>query len=197
MKEVYLYGAGGHAKVVFDILKSNEIAVPKIYDDDTSINNFLDIPVFQKGVTPPLIISIGNNIIRKKVVEKLKEANYSSAVCAKNAMVSDSAELDEGTVVMQGAIIQHSAKIGKHCIINTGASIDHDCKIGDFVHIAPHSTLCGNVEVGEGTLIGAGATIIPSVKVGKWTVIGAGSVVVNDIPDNATAYGNPCKIRKN
>ena len=194
MKEVYLYGAGGHAKVIFDVLKSNGIVVPKIYDDDKSINNFLGIPVLQKDINSPLIISIGNNVIRKKVAEKLKSANYYSAVCAKSAVVSDSAELDEGTVVMQGVIIQHSAKIGKHCIINTGASIDHDCKIGDFVHIAPHCTLCGEVEVGEGTLIGAGATVIQGIKIGKWALIGAGSVVVNDIPDNSIAYGSPCKV---
>ncbi|MCL2097284.1 MAG: acetyltransferase [Bacteroidales bacterium] len=195
MKEVYLYGAGGHAKVIFDVLKSNDIVLPKIYDDDTSINNFLGIPVSQNNMSSPLIISIGNNAIRKKVVEKLKEVKYSPAVCAKSAIIADSAALDEGTVVMQGAIIQHSAKIGKHCIINTGASIDHDCEIGDFVHIAPHSTLCGNVKVGEGSFIGSGTVVIPNASIGKWSVIGAGSVVVNDIPDYATAYGNPCKVR--
>lgn len=195
LKNIALYGAGGHAKVIIDILKSNEINVSEIYDDNTEINSFLGIPVYQKDIRFPLIISIGNNITRKKVAEKLQNVTYSPAVCAKTAIISDNSELHEGTVVMQGAVIQHSAKIGKHCIINTGASIDHDCQIGDFVHIAPHSTLCGNVEVGEGAFIGAGATVIPNIKIGKWAVIGAGSVVVNDIPDGILAFGNPCKFK--
>ena len=28
-------------------------------------------------------------------------------------------------------------------------------------------------------------------------MIGAGSVVVRDIPDNVTAFGNPCRIKNN
>ena len=68
--------------------------------------------------------------------------------------------------------------------------------IEDFVHIAPGCNLCGAVEIAEGTLIGAGSVIIPGVKIGKWSVIGAGSVVVNDIPDNVTAVGNPCRVIK-
>jgi len=196
MKKVYLYGAGGHAKVILDILKSNNLTVSEIYDDNPEIKIFENIPVVQKNICSPLIISIGNNAVRKKIAENLSEINYYPAVCAKSAIVSGKAEVDIGTVVMQGVAIQHSAKIGKHCIVNTSASIDHDCKIGDFVHIAPHATLCGNVEVGEGTLIGAGAVVVPNIKIGKWAVIGAGSVVIRDVPDYAVVVGNPAKIIK-
>jgi len=194
MKEVYLYGAGRHAKVIIDILESNNLTVSEIYDDNSEIKIFENIPVVQKNICSPLIISIGNNIVRKKITENLSEINYHPAVYAKSAIVSDKAEIDIGTVVMQGAVIQHSAKTGKHCIVNTSASIDHDCKIGDFVHIAPRATLCGNVEVGEGTLIGAGTVIIPNIKIGKWAVIGAGAVVIRDVPDYAVVVGNPAKI---
>jgi len=196
MKEVYLYGAGGHAKVIIDILESNDTIVSEIYDDNSEIKIFENILVVQKNVCSPLIISIGNNVVRKTITENLSEISYSPAVCAKSATVSDKSEIDVGTVVMQGVVIQHSAKIGKHCIVNTSASIDHDCKIGDFVHIAPRATLCGNVEVGEGTLIGAGTVIIPNIKIGKWAVIGAGAVVIKDIPDYAVVVGNPAKIIK-
>ena len=195
MNNAYLYGAGGHAKVILDLLKSNDITVSEIFDDNPAIESFMGIHVSHSNVCSPLIISIGNNRIRKAIAEKINKDIFSSFQYDKTAIISDKASIEKGTVVMQGAIIQSSVKIGKHCIINTGVSIDHDCTIRDYVHIAPRSTLCGNVTVGEGSFIGAGTIVVPNIKIGKWAVIGAGSVVTHDIPDNVVAYGSPCKIR--
>ena len=196
MNQVYLYGAGGHAKVILDILKSNGIVVPKIFDDNPNINSFMGIPVSRENIQSPLIISIGNNSVRKTIVERFNSSVYNPTVWSKQAIISDTVAMGEGTVVMQNTVIQSSVRIGKHCIINTKASIDHDCLIEDYVHIAPGVILCGNVEIGEGSLIGAGTTIIPGIKIGKWSIVGAGSVVVKDIPDRVMALGSPCKTIK-
>lgn len=192
---MYLYGASGHAMVIMDILKANGISIEGLVDDNPERNDLLGFPVFHgKLDASPLIISIGNNKIRKKIAESYS-AEFGTAVHP-SAIVSEYAQIGEGTVVMQGAIIQTCAKVGKHCIINTGASVDHECQIDDYVHISPHATLCGNVHVGEGTWIGAGTTVIQGVKIGKWCMIGAGSVVTKDIPDGVLAVGNRCKIIK-
>lgn len=192
---MYLYGSSGHAKVIIDILRANNESIEALFDDNEEIHNLLDYPVLRSTeVKGPLIISIGNNKIRRKVAELLN-VNFGKAFHP-SAIISEQAEVCEGTVVMQGAIIQSCTRIGKHCIINTGASVDHECIINDYVHISPHCTLCGNVHIGEGAWIGAGTTIIPGIKVGKWSVIGAGSVVTKDIPDGVLAVGNRCKIIK-
>mgnify|MGYP000854523908 CR=1 FL=1 len=193
---MYLYGASGHAKVIMDILQSQNIQIKGLFDDNEAITELLDFPVFH-SITKDVevIVSIGDNKTRKKIIEKLPNVYFKTAIHS-SAVVSDYATIDVGTVVMQGAIIQSCATIGKHSIINTGASVDHDCSIGDFVHISPHCTLCGNVMVGEGSWIGAGTTIIPGVKIGKWCVIGAGSVVAKDIPDFSLAVGNRCRVIK-
>lgn len=52
------------------------------------------------------------------------------------------------------------------------------------------------VKIGCFTWIGGGCIILPSVTIGDNVVIGAGSVVTESIPDNAIAYGNPCKVKK-
>jgi sugar O-acyltransferase (sialic acid O-acetyltransferase NeuD family) len=193
---MYLYGASGHAKVIIDILKSQGKKLLGLIDDNLSINELLGYPVYHEADNlSPMIISIGDNKIRKKIAERLSGICFETAVHA-SAIVSDTCRIKEGTVVMQGGIIQSCSEIGRHCIINTGASVDHDCKVNDFVHISPHVTLCGNVTVGEGTWIGVGTTVIPGVKIGKWCIIGAGSVVTKDIPDNVLAVGNRCKVIK-
>ena len=192
---MYLYGASGHAKVIIDILCANNETIEALFDDNEAIHNLLDYPVLRSSeVQGPLIISIGNNDIRKKIAEQL-DINFGKTFHP-SAIISKEVVIDEGTVVMQGAIVQSGVCIGKHCIINTGASVDHECIIGDFVHISPHCTLCGNVQIGEGSWIGAGTTIIPGVRIGKWSIIGAGSVVTKDIPDKVLAVGNRCKVIK-
>lgn len=192
---MYLYGASGHAKVIIDILKANKVDIEGLIDDNPAVNELLGYPVFHgREDLSPLIISIGDNKIRRMIAEKLK-VEFGTAIHP-SSLVSPYASIGEGTVIMQGAILQSCVQVGRHCIINTASSIDHECTIGDYVHVSPHSTLCGNVSIGEGTWIGAGTTIIPSVKIGKWSVIGAGSVVAKDIPDGVLAVGNRCKIVK-
>lgn len=192
---MYLYGASGHCKVIIDILEDCGITVEGLYDDNASFQEFNSYPLSKPlNVKGPLIISIGNNGVRKKLAELL-DIEFGRAIHP-SAIVSTNSVIELGTVVMQGAVIQAQAHLGKHCIVNTAASIDHDCKIGDYVHISPNATLCGNVSVGEGTWIGAGSVVIPGVKIGRWSIIGAGSVVIRDIPDNVVAFGNPCAIIK-
>ncbi len=193
---MFLYGAGGHAKVIIDILEDNDIKINGIYDDNKSINNLFEYKVYHsRDVKGPLIISIGNNKIRKKIAEFL-QVNYGTAVHSK-AIISKRSTIKTGTVIMPGAVIQSSTVIGNHCIINTGATIDHECWIENFVHIAPNATLCGNVTIGEGSLIGAGSTILPGVKIGKWCMIGAGTIITKDIADNVIVRASIHKVIKN
>lgn len=190
---MYLYGASGHAKVIIDILEASGVRVDGLIDDNPKISQLNRYPVWHTfSGESPFIISIGNNQIRKQVAERLQTV-YGKAIHP-SAILSPTAKIGDGTVVMQGAIVQADAKVGKHCIINTGASVDHECVIGDYAHISPHATLCGNVHIGEGSWIGAGTTVIPNLSVGKGCVIGAGSVITENIPDHVLAFGNPCKV---
>lgn len=190
---MYLYGASGHAKVIIDSLRAEGESVEALVDDNRNLTELCGIKVVHecKGLSP-LIISIGNNRVRKMIAERL-ECRFGRAIHP-SANVSPSARIGEGSVVMAGASINAEASIGRHCIINTNSSVDHECRIGDFVHISPNAALCGNVEVGEGTHIGVGASVIPGIKIGRWCTIGAGATVVRDLPDGVTAVGTPARI---
>lgn len=195
--KVYLYGASGHAKVVMDIAKLTHFDVPCLIDDNPAVNELAGVPVVHssEGLTP-IIVTIGDCQIRKRIVEKLGARDYLTLIHP-SAIKAESVRLGVGNVVMAGAILNPYVVVGNHCIINTGASVDHDSIIHDFVHIAPHCTLCGEVEIGEGTWVGAGTTIIQGIHIGKNCFIGAGAVVVKDIPDNSLCYGNPARVVRN
>ena len=202
---MYLYGASGHAKVILDILKACDIKMEGLIDDNPSVNELMGFPVFHHRLDlHPVIVSIGNCATRRKVVEQIAEALHATPFDAAvfgtavhpSAIISETAQIGVGSVVMQGAIIQTCAQIGRHCIVNTGAKIDHECVIGDYVNVDSGVILCNNVTVGDDTWIGAGSTIIQGIHIGNHVVINAGSVVDQDIPDGCTAYGNPCRIKK-
>lgn len=192
-----LYGKGGHAKVIVDCLQALGLKVSYFFDDDI-YKQEISPEILTRPYDPTLssnediIISIGDNLIRKTVAQRIKHSF--GQVIHPSALTSPSAEIKEGTTVVHGAIIQSNASVGQHCIINTGAIVEHDCKILDFVHVAPRATICGSVTIGEGTLVGAAAVIIPGITIGKWCIIGAGSVITANVPDFSIVAGNPGKL---
>jgi acetyltransferase EpsM len=186
--------------VIIEILESVDTPHIEVWDDADKP------PIWEYPVLKPFssenwednqfVISIGVNATRKRVAEKLGAvATFGTAIHA-TARLSKRATIGEGTVVMGGVTINADTQVGKHCIINTSASIDHDCVIGDYAHVSPNATLSGDVHIGEGTYFGAGASAIQGIRIGKWCTIGAGTVVIRDIPDYATAVGNPARIIK-
>ena len=193
-----VFGASGHGKVILEILESINEPDIKVWDDAVKPPVW-EYPVAQptpltKGDGEKMIISIGVNATRKKVVARFSEQVIFGTAIHSDAFISKRATIDEGTVIMAGVRVNADVKIGKHCIVNTCASIDHDCVLDDYVHVSPNATLSGDVHVGEGTHIGSGASIIQGIRIGKWCTIGAGAAVIRDIPDYTTAVGCPAKV---
>ena len=196
---IILYGASGHCKVIIDILQSNNQIIETIIDDVPKSNTILGFSIvnsneFRFSSSQNMILYIGNNKVRKKLASKLM-VNFVTAIHPK-AIISNSAIIGKGSVIMAGAIVNPDTKIGEHCIINSGSVVEHDCVINDFVHISPNASLAGGVIVGEGSQIGIGATIIQGIKIGKQVTIGAGTVVISDVPDYSVIVGNPGRIIK-
>ena len=208
MRKIVIIGDSGHAKVIADVVNSNDNmkVYAKLDDKYTKVfveDNLIKGPVshlcelIKVDRSLGIIVGIGSNMVRKKIVDELGLdcEQYISAIHA-TAIVSPSVEIGLGTIVMPGTIINADAKIGNHVIVNSGAVVEHDCIIGDYGHVSPLTVLTGGVSIGEGTHIGAGASMIPLVKVGQWSIVGAGAVVVSDIEDRVTVVGAPARIIK-
>ena len=171
-KNVIIIGAGGHAKVIADIIERNGDVLIGFLDDNQDMQNKViykekkaigTTQDIEKYKNLQFIIGIGNNQIRKEISQKYN-LNWYTAIHP-NATIANCVNIEEGSVIMAGAIINTNATIGKHCIINTKVSIDHDNIIEDYVHISPGSTLCGTVTIKELNWICAGATIINNIRI--------------------------------
>jgi sugar O-acyltransferase (sialic acid O-acetyltransferase NeuD family) len=203
MSGVLVLGAGGHAKVVVDILQMQRVSVLGYLDDDPNRSGtiWLELPVlgqiedYRKLGYSGLVMGVGSNKARQKVVNSLGHAVDDLWVNAIHpfAIVARSAKIGRGVVIAAQAVINPGAVIGDHVIINTAATVDHDCVIGDYAHIAPGVHLAGGVQVGRGVLVGIGAQVIPNRTIGAWATIGAGATVIHNIPAKVIAKGTPAK----
>ncbi len=196
MKQIAIYGASGHGKVVADIARLNGYA-EIIYVDDGD-NQYISFEEFlEQNLQVPVAFGIGINHVRAKLYQKCINRHLDIATLIHpSAVISDSATIEEGTVVMAGVVVNPDAKIGKCCILNTSSVIEHDSIIGDFVHISPLVACAGDVKIGDHTHIGIGSLVIQGIEIGSDSIIGAGSVVVKNIEKQILAYGNPCRIIK-
>ncbi|HRN71594.1 MAG TPA: acetyltransferase [Ginsengibacter sp.] len=140
-------------------------------------------------------VSIGDNGIRKKVIEALeKQGKTPLTIIHPDTSIDPSAFIDNsGVMISAGVRINPLAQIGKGAVLNTGCIVEHECIIGDYAHIGPGTILCGNVKVGEGTFVGAGSVVRQNITIGNNVLIGAGAVVVKNVPDNCTMIGNPAR----
>ena len=206
MSKILVFGAGGHSRVIQEIIMQHgkyeieAIVVSAIFDPSDKkwpAPLIAESDLKKKTTATQAVLALGNNELRERIhkdIMKVRDFTFPSLVHP-SAVVSPEAKLESGAIVMAGCIIQHSARIGEHSFINTGATVDHDCQIGRFASIGPGSHLAGNVKVGDLAMIGLGTSVIENIEIGDRAVVGAGSVVVKSIPPFVTAYGNPCRVR--
>lgn len=89
--------------------------------------------------------------------------------------------------------------IDDHAMIGAGTIItdsDWHCLSLDVTERHTKDGKTAPVHIGRNAFIGTRCIILKGVTIGENAIIGAGSVVTSDIPDNAIAAGNPCRIIK-
>ncbi|MCI6988926.1 MAG: acetyltransferase [Campylobacter sp.] len=189
--EIYIYGDGGHGRVVADIARS--LGYEKIiFLDDKSESKFS--PNLPKK---EIIIAIGDNCVRAKVQDKVLKSGFEVvSLIHPSAIVSKSAVVGKGVVIMPNAVINANVLIKDGAIINTSAVVEHDCVIGEFAHLSPNVAIAGGVKVGEFSHLGIASSVIQKISIGANSTIGAGACVIDDISPDCVAVGVPARVIK-
>lgn len=202
-KKLIVIGAGGHAKVIVDILQQNgEYDIVGLVDR-AGTEGFWGIPVigedadlkrFFDGGISYAFVALGANHLRKKLQSQAEKVGFQLVnVISKSAVISSRAKLGHGVAIMPGAVVNADTTVGDGVIINTNASVDHDCVIEDFAHIAPGTNVAGKVKVGEQSFLGVGSRVIDGITVGSKVTAGAGTIIIHNVEANCTIVGSPAR----
>jgi sugar O-acyltransferase (sialic acid O-acetyltransferase NeuD family) len=207
MEKIVIIGASGHAKVIIETVESNRnYQIHGLIDSFKSTGtklcgyevlgteSLLKI-LAEKGIKKG-VIAIGDNWGRYTMYNRIKQIVPDFefiTVIHPTAIVSKSAQIGKGTVVLVAVKINAHAQIGEGCILNTNSSFGHDGVLQNFSSIAPGVTVGGNVTIGFCTAVSLGANLIQGVCVGKHSVVGAGSLILQDVDDFKLVFGIPGK----
>ncbi|MGB7160369.1 MAG: acetyltransferase [Tepidisphaeraceae bacterium] len=207
--DVIILGAGGHGKVVLDILRAaGEHRPVGFVDADRTLAGTIvcGLPVLgPSNLLPKLrqqkikgaIVAIGDNRTRRSCAALVREHGFELVnAIHPAAVVSPGATIGRNVVVCAGACICVDVKLADSVIVNTNAVVDHECEIDEAAHVCPGALLAGRVRVGAGAFVGLGAKVIQCLTIGAGAVIGAGCVVIEDVPAGATVVGVPARVIK-
>lgn len=206
-------GAGGHAKVVIDLIGSMgghvafalEPAPDQFPDADV-----LGVPIreersmLDEADPSKVYLAMGVGGGRHDFIQGLssrialcktfKERGFQfPPLVHPSAMLGRDVIIGAGAQVMAGAVVQLGVSIGDLAIINTRASIDHDSTLGNGSHLGPGTTVAGSVLIGETCFLGIGTTVIHDIRIGDRVLAAAGAVIVNDVHDDDRVAGVPAK----
>ena len=197
--QVYVFGCGGHARSICDILLGNDPGAQVTFIDEEARDKetILGFPVVKRSkmnqtVEHQFFVAIGDNFQRGRVFDHLPQAKMINIV-ALTAHVGTNAKIGRGCFIGNNSHVGPEACIGDNVIINNGAIIEHEVEIGDHCHIAPNAIISGRTTVGKHVFLGVGATIIDKITVCSQVLIGAGSVVVEDIVESGVYVGIPAR----
>jgi len=204
---ILIVGAGGHGKVVLDILRAADVyELGGFIDADPALAGTACggikvlgamnlLPKLHRQGILGAVVAIGDSRARRHCAALLREQGIELVnALHPTAYMSPTAVLGQGVVVAAQAAVCTETRVDDLVIINTSAVVDHECHIGEGAHICPGAHLAGRVSVGAGAFVGLGANIIQCLKIGEGATVGAGAVVLEDVPAFSTVAGVPARV---
>ncbi|MFQ5411296.1 MAG: acetyltransferase [Phycisphaerae bacterium] len=207
--DTLILGAGGHGRVVLDILLQAKAHKPVAFLDNNPalhgrridglpvLGDMSQLPDLRQRGIRHAIVAIGDNGVRKGVADTLEQNDFELInAIHPSAQLAKNVSLGKGVVIAAGALVCAHCQIGDHVILNTGCIVDHESMIGTSAHICPGVRLAGHVTVESAAFIGIGATIIQGLRIGFESVVGAGAVVTGHVDPMTTVVGVPARVVK-
>lgn len=208
-RPVVLLGAGGHARVVLDVLRLRGyrilgVCAPElpagsqwqgleVLGDDAALEALGADEIWLAngiGLVP-------RGMARRRVQNAYSARGYSWLTLEHpSSQRASASSLADGVQLMAGAVVQPGCRLEAGVVVNTRATVDHDCQLAEHVFVGPGAVLCGAVTADRGAFIGAGAVVLPGIHLGEDAIIGAGAVVTRSVEAGCTAVGNPARTVK-
>lgn len=209
MRNIAIYGFGGHGREVACLLKHINDQSPTwnlvgFFDDGESVGKSNSYGKVLGGIdslnnyNEPICIHIAIADIKSRVriVNQISNENVEFPnIVAPNVLFFDrtTVKLGKGNLINFNCQISCDVQIGDFNLLNGSVVIGHDTTIGSFNSLMPTTRISGNCSVGEYNFFGLHSMSIQGIKVGNNTRIGAGSLLSHNTQDRHLYFGNPAK----
>lgn len=204
MKNIIIIGCGSHASELVDYIeyinkhsKTKQINIKGLIDNTDKHYlhynyNYKFIGNIDDHLIDPdiyYLLGIANVSIKNKVLEQFKAQKAKFiGIIHPTALISDSAEIGEGTVISHNVSVGPKAKIGCFNIINSRCTIGHDSEVGDNNFLSPQVVLGGYVKMGNSNFLGTNCCILPEVEIENNNKIMAGMAITNKVNNDETVF---------
>lgn len=203
MRKIAIIGSGGYAHVIKDLIESLggyqvKGFIGKGKNEGTEYHE-ADLARLRQDEISDLVNGVGqlsSPRLEGMMAKYRREGFRFPKLIHPTAVVSKTATVGDGTVILEQAIVKSNARIGQFCLINSQAVVSHDCEISDYVHLSLGAKIGGQCKIGRHTFLGINASVIQGKTIGSHVIIGAGTVVIDDVRNHVTVAGNPGKIIK-
>lgn len=208
MKEnCVIVGAGTYGQVYAAYLKEVYEIIGFIDDNEmlhnTEINNIKVLGDFTFLLTKVdkstnVIIPVGNNKIRVRLLEKVIEAGFKTPnFIHKDTQIHHSVMLGRCIYILPGTHIMPFTEIKDFVLISMGVNIAHHTVVERGCFFSQGVNIGASIHLKENAYCGIASTVMTGVKeVGENSLIGAGAVIIRDVPDGVTVVGNPGRVIK-
>ena len=182
-----IVGAGGHGRCCLDIARDMNVFNKIAFLDDSHVNEVINdctvIGTIDKMSSyypeyTNIFVAIGNNKVRSKLMQQVKEIGYSLPILKHStSVVSKYASIGDGTVVFANAVVEANAVIKEGCIIATNSVVNHDVYIDECVLVNTASVIRPNTVINKYASIGSRCLITANKTIDKELIIKDGEVI--------------------
>lgn len=208
MEDIILYGSGGMAREVVELIEDINKVEPRWniigYIDDIKSDcgevlhgyRILGTGEILKELaeTTSVVIALSDPAAKESIYEKIKTCNIRFPVLIHpSARVSENARIGEGSVIGIDCVVSTNVNIGKHVFLNMRTVVGHDGVIQDFCSCLVNCIIAGGVQIKECSLLGSGCIIMEKKVLGRNCKVSMGSVVCFDVEDYHVVMTRPSK----
>lgn len=213
MQDVYIIGAGGYAREIYELLIKpiNDVRRSANKDPEFNVLGFLDdnphamdgkvcdigivggIHDFDVKPEDRFIMGVASPQIKEKLAKvMLDKGAVFVNVIHPWVQIVPGATYGKGFVAYPGATVGPDVHVGDFVTL-LYSGLGHDVEVGDYCTISSYCGINGYVKLGKRVFVGGHAVILPNIKIGDDAYVGMGSVVVSKVKAGTKVFGNPAK----
>jgi sugar O-acyltransferase (sialic acid O-acetyltransferase NeuD family) len=209
-KKVLIWGAGSFGEEILDCLDEINCIKPTyecvgFLDDDEQKwkSKHRGIPVLgslsiSKDFSNIQLISAltnNKNFWEREVLFSniKKKPSQFETIIHPSAVISKTASIGEGTIILSNVTIGPNTKIGNYVVVLSNSVINHDVRVKSYSIITSGVNISGNTTIGSCCYLGSGSTIRENITIEDCCLIGMGGIILTNVSRNSVMVGNPAK----